>query len=355
MHFFNGLLDKLGGVVVSQALLDQLRGDAHELQGRLQEEQRGRYESIEESLQGAATVDIQKEYPRKQMPEAWPEEYGWMTAADLWHAEQVEGMVLDDISDSLPAGRLLRTNQLLQCMHRQGWLPRSELDAALAQLDEWPSHRKGNVDAPLVVRAGRIATPIVLSMNAIDSLERLGVLAPVVDHCARLVVSSPTWGHFASDLAQLRFFGRMKERHDRLRQQAATLPTIRTVEAEAAAGGLDSGIQPPFARHNWFLVREGQRLLWTDDAVIFAYTEKMPVLRGARPVTTLAVLRWLRDAGHIDEDGYRKRVLHLVSLRYEYIVLLTFASDKETPPVQKTPCLLHFWQSCPFLLTCKGQ
>jgi len=36
-------------------------------------------------------------------------------------------------------------------------------------------------------------------------------------------------------------------------------------------------------------------------------------------------------------------------------LLLTFASDKETPPVQKTPCLLHFWQSCPFLLTCKGQ
>jgi len=43
--------------------------------------------------------------------------------------------------------------------------------------------------------------------------------------------------------------------------------------------------------------------------------------------------------------------------RYEMLVglLLTFASDKETPPVQKTPCLLHFWQSCPFLLTCKGQ
>jgi len=36
-------------------------------------------------------------------------------------------------------------------------------------------------------------------------------------------------------------------------------------------------------------------------------------------------------------------------------LLLTFASDKETPPLQKTPCLLHFWQSCPFLLTCKGQ
>jgi len=37
------------------------------------------------------------------------------------------------------------------------------------------------------------------------------------------------------------------------------------------------------------------------------------------------------------------------------VFILTFASDKETPPVQKTPCLLHFWQSCPFLLTCKGQ
>jgi len=40
---------------------------------------------------------------------------------------------------------------------------------------------------------------------------------------------------------------------------------------------------------------------------------------------------------------------------FDPALLLTFASDKETPPVQKTPCLLHFWQSCPFLLTCKGQ
>ncbi|MFP4028467.1 MAG: SIR2 family protein [Candidatus Brocadiia bacterium] len=313
-------LSKLPNVIVSQALLDQLQEDSHDLQGRLRIEHRERYEHMQETLEGSGSVSIHDQNPRQDIPDPWIEEHGWITAADLWHAEQAEGVVLDDISDTLPPSRILRTDQLLQCLHREGWLSRSDLDDAIEEINQWPSHIQGGTEAPLVVKDTQMTTPIVLSINAIESLERLDMLELVASRCSQAIVSSATWSHFASELAQLRFFKRTKENQDHLRNRATSIDVTAVEKREVQAAGLKADADSAYLQHNWCLARKDQSLLWTDDAVLRAYTEKRPVVEDGMAVTTIAVLHWLKENGHLDEEDFRRRIQTLTRLQYQYVV-----------------------------------
>jgi len=315
------LINHLPPLVISNGLAERLRDDQHRLRGKRRPQYHRECEEIKQALSQASGVCIRDRFLKDVLPKSSIDRHGLTAAADLWEAQAESGVVLDDLTKTLPPAFCLRTNQLLHFMRARGWITLSEYHNCIQKLDRWPGHIKSNAQAALASTAVAITTPVIVSRASLESLQQLGILKEIVRRCKRLIISLPTWNYLLGELAQLEFVSEVAGRHERIRQRVARLPCEDVSGTQVRKLGLRDLKMMEASKPDWYLVRGGARLLWSDDRSLRALTENAQQLQGAKTITTMSLLRWLRREGHLSDEAYHRAVCELVRLRYEYIML----------------------------------